>query len=412
VEFHKHVLGNGLEIVAECNDAAHSMALGFFVDAGSRDETDEVAGVSHFLEHMMFKGTPTRSADDVNREFDEMGTHYNAFTNEENTVYYAAALPEQQSPLVELLSDMMRPSLREEDFDTEKKVIIEEIRMYEDQPPFCADDKARAVYFGSHPLGRSVLGTEETIGQLAVGQMREYFARRYSPGNISLVAAGRVDFDALVADVERHCGHWESAQSSRTIEAAVTNRRFMAIEKDIATQQYALQLCPGPAAADNERHAAKLLANILGDDSGSRLYWELVDPGLAEHAALGHHEYAGSGVMLTYMCCDPQQAADNLQTILAIYRQAEAKGITLKELETAKCKMRSRLVLSSERPRGRLFMVGSNWIYRREYLSIDEDIELLSAVSKHQIGAVLESYPLSENTTVTIGPSLDVPAPK
>lgn len=412
MEFHNHILGNGLQLAAECNDEAHSTALGFFVDAGSRDESDEVAGVSHFLEHMMFKGTPTRSADDVNREFDEMGAHYNAFTNEENTVYYAAALPEQQHPLVELLSDMMRPSLREEDFDTEKKVVIEEIRMYEDQPPFCADDKARAVYFGSHPLGRSVLGTEETIGQLAAGQMREYFGRRYSPGNISLVAAGRIDFDALVADVEKYCSHWEPVQSSRTIEAAVTNRRFMAIEKDIATQQYVLQLCPGPAAADDDRYAAKLLANILGDDSGSRLYWELVDSGLAEHATLGHHEYVGSGVMLTYMCCDPRHATDNLQKILAIYRQAEAEGITPRELETAKCKMRSRLVLSGERPRGRLFMVGSNWIHRRQYLSVDEDIELISAVDEDQIAAVLESYPLSENTTVTIGPPVDVPAPK
>jgi len=111
VEFRNHVLDNGLQIVAECNDEAHSSAVGFFVNTGSRDETDAVAGVSHFLEHMMFKGTPSRSADDVNREFDEMGAHYNAFTNEENTVYYAAVLPEHLHWAVELLGDMMRPFL-------------------------------------------------------------------------------------------------------------------------------------------------------------------------------------------------------------------------------------------------------------------------------------------------------------
>src|SRR5215475_6566186 len=140
-----------MEIIAECDDSAYSTALGFFVNTGARDETDEVSGVSHFLEHMVFKGTPSRSAEDVNREFDEMGAHYNAFTNEENTVYYAAMLPEYVHSAVELLADILRPSLRETDFDTEKQVIIEEIKMYEDQPPFGVDDKCRAAFFGSHP---------------------------------------------------------------------------------------------------------------------------------------------------------------------------------------------------------------------------------------------------------------------
>src|SRR5215213_1200527 len=139
MEFHNHRLENGLEIIAETNPDAHSMSVAFIVQTGSRDESDEVAGVSHFLEHMVFKGTPTRSAADVNREFDEMGAHYNAFTSEENTVYYAAMLPEHQTAAVELLADIIRPSLRDEDFETEKQVILEEIQMYEDQPPFGAD---------------------------------------------------------------------------------------------------------------------------------------------------------------------------------------------------------------------------------------------------------------------------------
>ncbi len=204
MEFHKHVLANGLEIVAECNAEAHSTALGFFVETGARDETDEISGVSHFLEHMVFKGTPTRSADDVNREFDEMGAHYNAFTSEENTVYYAAVLPEYQTSATELLADIIRPSLREEDFDTEKQVIIEEIRMYDDQPPFGADEKCKALHFGRHPLGRSVLGTVQSITDLRVDAMREYFQRRYSPGNMTLAAAGRIDFAMLVKTAERH----------------------------------------------------------------------------------------------------------------------------------------------------------------------------------------------------------------
>ena len=136
MQFRKHVLDNGLQIIAECNPDARSISIGYFVRTGARDETDEVAGVSHFLEHMMFKGTPTRTAEQVNLEFDQLGADYNAFTSEEQTVYYAAVLPEYQSRTVELLSDMLRPSLRSEDFDTEKKVIVEEIRMYLDQPPY------------------------------------------------------------------------------------------------------------------------------------------------------------------------------------------------------------------------------------------------------------------------------------
>ena len=221
MEFLTHVLPNGLEIVAECNPEAYSTALGFIVKTGARDESDEIAGVSHFLEHMAFKGTPTRSADDVNRELDEMGSHCNAGTSEETTVYYAPVLPEYQSRATEVLADILRPSLREADFQTEKKVILEEIQMFEDQPPFGADEKCRAAFFGDHPLGRSVLGTMASIEALPVAAMRDYFRRRYAPGNIVLAAAGRVDFDRMVADCQRACGGWEAAECS----AARWNRR-------------------------------------------------------------------------------------------------------------------------------------------------------------------------------------------
>ena len=411
MQFLRHTLKNGLQIVAECNDEAYSTALGFFVKTGSRDESDAQAGVSHFLEHMMFKGTPTRSADDVNREFDEIGAQYNAFTNEENTVYYAAVLPECQERAIDLLGDMLRPSLREEDFDTEKQVIIEEIRMYDDQPPFGADEKCKAAYYGSHPLGRSVLGTVQSITDLSVEAMRDYFARRYSPDNIALAAAGRVDFEALIASAERRCGHWDPSDGSRIVRPAAPHTGFQTLYKDIATQQYVLQLADAPAAEDDDRFAAKLLATVLGDDSGSRLYWELVDPGLAEHAVLSHYEYQGAGALMTYMCCDPEEAADNVQRILDLYRQAEAKGITPAELDQAKCKIRSRIVLSSERPRGRLFVVGSDWIYRQQYRTVRDDLDQVAAVTLEQVTDVLSKYPLSRSTTVTIGPMRDLIPP-
>jgi predicted Zn-dependent peptidase len=404
VEFLKHTLANGLEIVAECDAEAHSMGLGYFVRTGSRDETDEVAGVSHFLEHMAFKGTPTRTADDVNREFDEMGAHYNAYTSEENTVYHAAVLPEYQEQALSLLSDILRPSLREEDFNTEKQVILEEILMYEDQPPFLADEKVKAAYFGTHPLARSVLGTSESITRLPVDAMREYFDRRYSPGNIVLAATGRVDFDALVAGVERYCGQWTPCEVNRHLEQPRPAEGFRSYRKETATQQYVLAMSAGPGAVDKDRYAAKLLANVLGDDSGSRLYWELVDSGLAEQASLCHYEYDDAGVQGTFMCCDPEYANENLERILAVYRQVEAEGVSAVEVEQAKSKFRSRIVLSSERPRSRLFSVGPDWLHRHEYRSVSDDLEAIAALTAADANAVLQKYPLTRNTTVTIGP--------
>lgn len=404
MEFREHTLPNGLEVVAECDAEARSVALGFFVKAGACDETDDVSGVSHFLEHMVFKGTPRRTADEVNRRFDELGAHYNAFTSEEKTVYHAAVLPEYQRPAVELWADILRPSLREADFDTEKKVIIEEIKMYADQPPYGADDRVRATHFGRHPLGRSVLGTVESITELSVDAMRRYFEGRYSPANISLVAAGKVDFADLIAAAEDYCGHWQRFEATRRISPAPPHSSFECIRKEHSTQEYCLQLANGPSATDDDRYAAKLLATVIGDDSGSRLYWELVDPGLAEHASLGHHDHLGTGLFVSYLCCDPEFAGENLERLSDIYSRVESEGITAAELEQAKNKINSRVVLSSERPRGRLFNLGSNWTYRHEYRSVKDDLDAIDRITLDEVNAVLKKYPLSISTTVAIGP--------
>ncbi len=412
MEFRKATLDNGLEVIAECNNEVHSAALGFFVKTGSRDETPEIAGVSHFLEHMVFKGTPTRTADDVNREFDDMGAENNAYTSKESTAYWAALLPEFLDKSIELLADVLRPSLREEDFDTEKQVIIEEIRMYEDQPPFGADEKCEELHFGSHPLANSVLGTVESIERLPVEAMREYFQRRYSPRNIALAAAGKIDFDAFVEMAQRHCGGWEPFETSRVVAPAERCPGFTRIEKPSAMQQYAVQLCAAPANDRPQRYAADLLSTILGDTSGSRLYWDLIDPGLAEHAALYYAEYQGAGIFWTVLSCEPDLAGDNLQHINNIYRDARASGVTQAEFDQAKSKTKSRTVLSGERSRRRLFTVGNGWIQRGEYLSVRDELELIDEVTLDEVNAVLQAYSLLESTTVTVGPSTNVSAPQ
>src|SRR5712692_7760052 len=190
VSFHSHVLDNGLQIIGETSPSARSVALGFFVRTGARDETPEVSGVTHFLEHMVFKGTPRRTALDVNRDFDRIGAHYNAFTSEENTVFHAAVLPEYLPQAVDILADILRPSLRGDDFDMEKKVIQDEIVRYDVQPSWAAYDNAKRIFFGKHPLGQSILGTEASIAALTRDQMADYFRRRYIAPNILAVCAG------------------------------------------------------------------------------------------------------------------------------------------------------------------------------------------------------------------------------
>jgi predicted Zn-dependent peptidase len=407
MEFHKHTLANGLTVVAEVDPRAQSTSVGYFVCAGARDETDDEAGVSHFLEHMVFKGTPSRTADDVNREFDEMGAHYNASTSEETTTYYASILPEYQIEAVELLGDLMRPSLREEDFQTEKQVIIEEIRMYDDQPPFGAFEKCMASHYGEHPLARSILGTVESVTDLRVEAMQDYFRRRYSPSNITLAATGRVDMPALIETVERIAGSWEPYAVGRELPPAAPHESFEHLQRASATQQYAVRLSNAPSATDEDRFVAKAMALIVGDDSGSRLYWEMVDPGLAEHASVTHYEFDGAGAFLLYMSCEPEQAEDNLRRIVSVCQKLEQEGVTDHELATAKSKIKSRIVLRNERPGGRLFRVGGSWISSSQYRSVRDDLDAIRAVTVEQVGALLAKFPLSQATTVSVGPSAE-----
>ncbi|QDS99384.1 M16 family metallopeptidase [Adhaeretor mobilis] len=404
MKFQSHTLDNGLQIIAECNPAAHSLGMGFFVRTGSRDETDEVAGVSHFLEHMAFKGTPRRSADDVNREFDEIGAQNNAYTSEESTVYYASVLPEYQEQSIDLLADIMRPSLRVEDFDMEKKVILEEIQMYADQPPYGMDDYIKQLHYGDHPLARSVLGTVDTVGDLSVEQMQKYFESRYSPGNLFVAAAGRVDFDQLVRQVDERCGHWQPADAARDLPRPATEVKQERVNHEAATQQYVLQLADGPAAEDEDRYAAKILATIVGDDSGSRMYWDMVDNGNAESASLGHYEYQGAGMLFTWMSCNPADAETNCELIKEIQEKAQSEGFTAEELHQAQSKVKARVVLGSERPRSRLFNVGGNWMLRQEYRSVEDDLAAVDALTLDDLHRVLEKYPLTRATTVSVGP--------
>ena len=409
--FHYATLDNGLEVIAELNDQAHTVAAGFFVKTGSRDESPELAGVSHFLEHMVFKGTERRDALAVNRDLDRVGAKHNALTSEEDTVYHVACLPEYLPASFEVLADILRPSLRDEDFATEKKVIIEEIRMYQDNPMMVAYEAAKAAHFAPHPLGHSVLGTVESIEALTADQMRNYFAERYAPANIVLAVAGKSRWEDVLELARTRCGGWSGGRPGRVLAPARGRASFQAMLREEDQQQTLVAVADGPPLETQDRYAAGLLATILGDHTGSRLYWALIDPGYADAAELSYQEFNGAGAFYTFLSCQPELAQANLGRLAEVFRRVMAGGVTADELTQAQNKLQSRLVLRAERPMGRLMPLGYHWAYLREHLTLQRELELYSRVRLADIRRVLDRWPLLPMTLVSVGPTTELHPP-
>jgi predicted Zn-dependent peptidase len=404
--FHHHRLPNGLTIIGETSPSARSVAIGFFVRTGSRDETPAESGVSHFLEHMVFKGTPRRTAEEVNLDFDRIGASYNAYTSEENTVYYAAVLPEYLPKAVDILSDILRPSLRSEDFDTEKKVILEEIRMYDDQPGSVAWEHARRLYYSEHPLGNSVLGTSRSVGDLTREGMQAYFDRRYAANNIVVSVAGHFDWPRLVNLVGEACSSWNTADVQRSNQTEWTGAPALhVLSRDKVQQEYVLMLTGAPPAESSLRYAADTMALALGDDTGSRLYWGLVDPGRADSADCSYFENDGSGCVYISFSCEPGEAEGNLAIVREILGEVQSNGISADELQLAKSKIASRVVRGSERPMGRMQAIAAAWTYTGEYRDVDEELANYDAVTRDDIRAYLDRYPLDRATAIAFGPA-------
>ena len=405
-------LENGLTVLGEVRHEAQSMAMGFFVKTGARDETEAISGVSHFLEHMIFKGTRKRSAIEVSLEFDEMGAKYNAFTSEENTVYYAAVLPEYQERVLGLWADMMRPALREEDFTTEKGVICEEIAMYKDQPQFDVVDRCRRLHFGEHPCGNSVLGTVESIQALKAEQMREYFERRYAPDNMVLACVGPMDWDRLVVQARELCGVWRSSKAGRSLSDFRGSNKEAKISNEKVIREHICLMSGGPAAQDANRYAAAVLANIIGDDTGSRLYWALIDTALADEADLEFEPMDGTGLFYAYISCDPEKADKVMEVVKMALTEVRLEGVTEQELVASKNKIASTATLNGELPMGRLVPLGANWVYRKEYCSLAEEIAAIESVGTDEVQQILEGYPLEKFSVLRLGPEPKPAAPE
>lgn len=404
ISYQKQILKNGLTIIGEHNPYAQSFAAGYFVNTGSRDETPEVAGVSHFLEHMMFKGTPRRSAEDLNREFDEIGANNNAYTNEERTVYHATVVAERGSAMLDLLTDMMRPSLNQEDFDMEKQVILEEIAMYEDRPSFKVFESGNRAFFNQHPLGNSVLGTKTSISALSREQMKNYFDMRYAPNNMILAVSGNFDWEALIRQVTEQSLSWQAQESPRTFPTFYPTGGDKLEQDSKLKRAHVAFYAPGLSAQDDTRYAAFLLANCIGDSSGSRLYWALVDKGLVDSAYFYHDSNDGLGVYQGYLSAETEELERVKKIFIDTLLDVEASGLSNEEWERAQRKLATGLTLRAETPYGRLMALGPNYLYGNEYQSVDEVVEKIFATQLETAHTLLAEKPFSKLFSYTLKP--------
>lgn len=394
VTFHHRRLGSGLTIVAESDPGAHSAAAGFFVKTGARDESPSVMGVSHFLEHMMFKGTDDLTAEGLNRAFDAMGASNNAYTSGEMTCFYARVLPEHLLDGVRLLGRMMRPALRQEDFDAEKMVILEEIAMYKDEPFWVLYERLSEDHYAGHPLGHRVLGTTDTISALSRDQMLDYFRSRYSADNTCVALAGRIDFDAACDAIERVCGGWLPTRAGRDAARPAVARARLEIRDDKVSRGYVLGIAEAPAIADDRRYAAALASQILGGPDNSRLHWALVETGLAEEAQASYDPHDGIGQAMVFASGDPARL-DEIQAVI----EREAAGLAASLLEDDLARIRARMAtavtVASERPGDRMQRLGRQWTYLARHRTLEEELERINAVTVRDVRDVLDAFPIA-----------------
>jgi predicted Zn-dependent peptidase len=392
-------LANGLQVISESDPSAHSAAAGFFVKTGARDEAAALMGVSHFLEHMMFKGTAEMTAEELNRRFDAIGARNNAFTSNEMTCFHAHVLPEYLPEATGLLARMLRPALHDADFQTERGVILEEIAMYQDNPFWVLYEAAVERHFGTHALSHRVLGTPGTISAMRRDQMRAYFDSRYSADNTVVAFAGRLDHDRVCGQVGDLCREWKPTGVGRSnAKPALAGGEFE-LRSEKVTRGYVIAICDAPAMDDPRRYAAALLAQILGAPDNSRLHWRLVESGLAEDAQASFDAHDGFGDYLIFASGD----AGALPAIWGAIRgelDAFAGSLEQADLDRLVEKVATGITVGGERPQDRMQRLGRLWTYLGEYRTLNEELERMRAVTVRDLRECLAAFPVRP---VTVG---------
>ena len=409
VEFKHARLENGLTIIAEVDPSAHSAAVGYFVRTGARDEPTPQMGVSHFLEHMMFKGTDKRSAERLNQDFDRLGARNNAYTSAELTCFHATVTPDRLTDVNDVLADMMRPALRDDDFTTEKGVILEEIAMYDDNPFWVLYEHAMEKFYGKHPIGHRVLGTKESITAMTSVQMREYFEQRYSADNTVVAISGRMDFDAMVDHIAQRCGSWRPTKVTRDPARPATEGGTLELRRDNVSRAYAMLVCEAPGMEDDRRYAAAMLTQILGGSDNSRLHWALIEPGLAEEAEAAHDARDHAGDYLVYVSCEPQRL-DEVWSIVEKTIDEFSASLTEDDLAKVRSRAVTAATLAGERPSGRMQRLGRLWTYLGRHIPLEEELEGISGVTLADVRALLGDAPMRPRLIARLLPKADAEA--
>jgi predicted Zn-dependent peptidase len=406
VRYSEHA--GGLRVITEVVPSVRSVALGLWVRTGSRDETPEQAGVSHFLEHLLFKGTDRHSAIEISELFDGMGAATNAATSKESTHLHARFLDEHTDEAFQLLAEMLvAPSLPPAEVDSEREVVLEEIAMYEDEPQDRVHDVlARAVH-GDHPLGRRVLGGAEVIASIPVGDIAGYHDERYTRPNIVVAAAGHLDHDGIVELAQVHLGApaGEPNRIARNGEPVVSAPRFLFQPKE--TEQY--HICfggPGMARADERRFALAVLDAIFGGSTSSRLFREIREKrGLAYAVGSYTEQYADTGMVAMYLGTRGDNVSEACEIIGRELGTLRDSGVTPEELERAKEHVKGRMVLSLESTAARMTRLARSILFEVPLLSLDELLERVESVTAADVEALAgELYAPEHLSAACIGP--------
>jgi predicted Zn-dependent peptidase len=384
-------LDSGIRVVTEALPSVRSVALGFWIGTGSRHERIEQAGVSHFLEHLLFKGTNRFSSLEIDQIFDGMGAEVNAGTGKETTSVYSRFLDQHLDRAFDVMADMvLRPAYA--DVDSERQVVIEEIAMYEDEPSDKVHDVLADAVFGDHPLGRPIIGTAEVVGSVPVPDIAAYHDLRYTPRNMVVAAAGNLDHDRIVELVAGALGVPANGASHSAAElgpAPVAGPpRACFFKKE--TEQYHMCLGgPGIPRGDDRRFALRVLDTILGGSSSSRLFQEVREKrGLAYSVYSYTSQYVDSGQMGLYVGTRPDRAAEALDVMATELRRIVSEPVPEDELERAKENVKGRTALSFESTLTRMNRLGSAVLTDVPVMSLDEIVAAIEAVSASDVAAL------------------------
>ncbi len=385
--FEKTITDSGVRVITERFDNVRSVAVGLWFMAGSRDETPEQGGISHFLEHMMFKGTKKRSPLQIAREIEQVGGHLNAFTSKEVTAYYAHLLDERLPLAVDVLTDIASHSrFAEKEIEREKGVVLEEISGAEDAPDDVVHEDFSTLLFPEHSLGRPILGLRETVSAITRETLSAYWRERYSSDRCIVAAAGRVDHDKLVRMVEKRMElPSDSAPLRPTFDQRKPNTERHTRRKDIVQTHFCIGM-RGYPFNDDRRFPFFLLNTVLGSGMSSRLFQRVRERnGLAYTIYSFHEAYADSGLFGVYAGAEDKQAAKAEKLIRKEMQKLVDKPLTKAELKRTKTQLKGALVLGLENVSTRMSRLARNEIFLGEFITLDDLIQRIEAVTTEQI---------------------------